>query len=119
MRVILYPSQDTTIYSNLATTNTGLDEILEVGKADDGTGSIRTLIKFDLSDVSASIAAGQIPPSAQFELIMRYAYASDLKNQQSIEIGYVTQSWEEGTGRIIQDTIQDSDGATWNTIDSS
>jgi hypothetical protein len=119
MRVILYPSQDTTLYSETPTKNTGLDEILEVGKGDGGSASMRSLIQFDLADISASMIAGNIPGNARFDLVVRHAYAESLKNNQYIEIGYLTSSWEEGTGRLIQDIVQDTDGATWNTLDSS
>ena len=52
---ILYPSQDTAIYEVAKTLNTGLDEILEIGKRDTTGGTSysksRSLVKFDLTQV--------------------------------------------------------------------
>ena len=52
---IIYPQSDATLYESSPTTNTGLDEILEVGKrlstAGDSYLKSRSVIKFDMDDV--------------------------------------------------------------------
>ena len=57
---IIYPSADATLYESLPTYNTGIDEILEVGKRLSTTGSIyqksRALIKFDMNDVTSALS---------------------------------------------------------------
>ena len=57
---IIYPSADATLYESLSTYNTGLDEILEVGKRLSTSGSnlltSRALIKFDMNDVTSALS---------------------------------------------------------------
>ena len=58
---IMYPSQDATLYEGDPKVNTGLDEILEIGKrlTANITGSFtlsRSLVKFDMTEVSASLS---------------------------------------------------------------
>jgi hypothetical protein len=114
MRLVFYPSQDATIYSEFPTTNTGLDQILEVGKNQYGTEVIRSLIQFDLTEITSSIVSGNIPIDAKFDLTLYHAYSAELKNRQIIEVERATTAWEEGTGLFIQDTLQDTDGVTWS-----
>ena len=56
---ILYPAQDTSIYESSKTLNTGLDEILEIGKRDTTGGTSylksRSLIRFDLTQVNSAL----------------------------------------------------------------
>ena len=62
---IFYSNSDATLYEGLSTgstlsqTNTGLDEILEIGKRLGTDGSTllksRTLVKFDINEVSTTI----------------------------------------------------------------
>lgn len=114
MRLFLYPSRDATIYSEYPSRNSGLDEILEVGKTLHGAEKARALLAFDLSEVSASIADGTIPADVHFDLELRVARASDLKAQQSVHVGAVSQSWDEGTGYYYQENTQEDDGVTWS-----
>ena len=57
---IFYAEKDTTVYEVVPNSNTGLDEILEVGKRlnDDGDALLksRALIKFDMTEISQSLA---------------------------------------------------------------
>jgi len=74
MHFFTFAEKDATLYEGSATQsrNTGLDEILEVRKDMNADGSVvnvsRTLIKFDLSDISSSIVAGIIPENARYYL---------------------------------------------------
>ncbi len=63
---IIYPSNESTLYEAKPTYNTGIDEILEVGKhltvAVTSSYSLsRSLIKFDMSDVSAALTKHDNP----------------------------------------------------------
>ena len=74
MHYFEYATKDTTLYQGRATSsqNTGLDEILEVRKDMNDTGTqinvSRVLIKFDLNYISSSYASGLIPTNAEYYL---------------------------------------------------
>ena len=118
MRKFIFPQKDASIYENNPTLNSGLDEILDVGKSGTviGTGSyaIRSLLQFDISAISESIYAGQIPDSAKFFLNLYIANASNLESSQSIYVYPISQSWTEGTGFTAQSVDNPSDGVSWD-----
>ncbi len=115
MRIILTASADTTLYQRYPTTNSGLDEIIEVGKVakpeDLGiayTGSsARTLINFTLP------ASGSTPATASYYLNLKIANAEKLPINQEILVYRVSSSWTEGSGYFAQQTQNAGDGATW------
>jgi hypothetical protein len=57
---IFYAEQDTTLYESAPTYNTGLDEVLEIGKRLNTNGDTllksRSILKFDMTEISASLA---------------------------------------------------------------
>jgi hypothetical protein len=57
---IFYPESDATVYEGLETTNTGLDEILEIGKRIGTDGSTwqksRALVKFDMDEITSVVS---------------------------------------------------------------
>ena len=57
---IFYANKDATLYEAYPTYNTGLDEILEVGKrlGTDGSSLLksRAVVKFDMTEISASLS---------------------------------------------------------------
>ena len=57
---IFYANKDTTLYEAYPDYNTGLDEILEIGKRTGTDGSTllksRAIVKFDMSEISASLS---------------------------------------------------------------
>lgn len=118
MRNFTYPQSDASIYREFPTRNTGLDEILEVGTTSNGTQAVRSLIQFDITNLSASVAIGDVNPSSQFELILYIANATDLNAGQMIEGKIVSQSWIEGTGYFYQEVLQAADGVTWKNAKS-
>jgi hypothetical protein len=115
MRVVYFPIQDASIYSDFPDLNTGLDEIVEVGKSDSSpTNSYkRALVQFDLTSLAASIANGSIPSGSLYEIKLYVANAENVNNGQKIELWRTAESWDEGSGRFYQETIQDTGGATW------
>jgi hypothetical protein len=118
MRLMTFPLQDATIYEEFPTRNTGLDEILEVGKTNDGLYRVRAMLKFDVTSVSASLATGAIPATAQFDLELSIANGESLVVGQVLDFLPISQSWVEGSGYFYQETIQSPDGTTWNSRSS-
>lgn len=120
MHIFYNPLKDASIYrrSIEKTYNTGIDEILEVQKyidADNVTHTSRALIQFDLSDISASIVAGDIT-SPQFFLNL---YADE---QQELPLSFtiygypLSSSWEQGSGHYF-DNPNPEDGVSWTYRD--
>jgi len=115
MRTFLPTSQDATIYERYPTLNTGLDEIIEVGKiikSLDGanqyaSGSTRMLIQFDIPSLQ------QYPTSSKYYLNLRIANATNVNRYQKLEVYPVSQSWVEGSGYFYQDVQNAEDGVTW------
>lgn len=115
MRTFLPTSQDATIYERYPALNTGLDEIIEVGKiiklldSRDKyvSGSTRMLIQFDIPSLQ------QYPTSSIYYLNLRIANASHVNRYQKLEIYPISRSWVEGSGYFYQDVQNAEDGVTW------
>lgn len=121
MKIFLLPTEDASIYQRYPTKNTGLDEILEIGKnikSLDGpnmysSGSTRTLINFDIPSNQ------QYPSDAKYFLNLKIANAEKVNRYQKLEVHQVSGSWVEGSGYFYQDVENSEDGVTWTTIDSN
>ena len=113
-----FATQDTTLYQGPATSsqNTGLDEILEIRKDMNDTGTqinvSRALIKFDLEYISSSYASGLIPSNAKYYLNLYDANSQELGSSDVLYAYPVSQSWENGQGHF-EDWPQDTEGASW------
>jgi len=115
---IFYSEKDTTLYQYLSGSSTGLDEILEVGKravvSSSNSPSIsysRSLIKFDMNEVSASLSKYSIPlNSCKFVLQLFTADSKNLATSFTIDCKLVGQDWQNGTGYLAGPTY---DGASW------
>ncbi len=105
-RQFITPVQDASIYEQFPTRNTGVDEILEVGKTRGTNGSVRALIQFDTDKFTA-------PFSSSFFLNLRIARAEKFVRNQTLEVYTVSESWDEGTGFFEQDLQNPQDGASW------
>ena len=118
MHYFEYATKDTTLYQGRATSsqNTGLDEILEVRKDMNDTGTqinvSRFLIKFDLNYISSSYASGLIPTTAEYYLNLYDANSEELGSSDVLYAYPVSQSWENGQGKF-EDYPQDLEGASW------
>ena len=118
MRTFLKTKQDATIYERFPNLNTGLDEILEVGKlaqpTDGGNiftqASVRFLLDFD-------IISGSYPPEAEYYLNLYIANTLNVNRYQELLVHPVSSSWIEGSGYRFQDVLNAKDGTTW--LDSS
>ena len=118
-----YPLIDTTLYeaSPSSSTNTGIDEILEVRKDMNDSGTqidvSRILMKFDYSFISKSIQEGTIPSTAKYYLNLYDAQSTELAVEQELFAYIVSQSWDGGTGFYSRDPAL-SDGASWKYRDN-
>ncbi len=106
-------SYDASIYLQQPDQNAGRDEILEVGKLyyGDIKDIYRTLIKFDVSSISASIASGEITGSWKAYLNLKSANSEEIPLEYSIYANAISSSWNMGTGTKF-DNIS-TDGVSW------
>ena len=118
-----YPTTDTTLYEGTVTSsyNTGLDQILEVRKNTNSSGTTvnvsRILIKFDYGYINSQVTAGVIPSTAKYYLNLYDASSEELAVEQTL-FGYmVSGSWSGGTGFMDRDPVL-SDGASWKYRDN-
>ena len=121
MNYFIFPEADTTIYQATGSSNTGLDEILEVTKTMSTAGSnvkvSRVLIKFDITDISGSIVDGTIT-NPKFYLNMYDANSQNLTTSQELYAYPVSSSWVEGEGTRGDSPIT-LEGASWKYRDGS
>jgi hypothetical protein len=110
----IFPSQDTTIYTDYNTLNAGLDAILDLSKNAPNlyasSSTSRVLIKFDNDDISDAISKSGINYTASLKLYN--AHVDGIPTNFNININPLYQSWDMGTGRF--NNIPESDnGASW------
>jgi len=116
---IIYPSADATLYESLSTYNTGLDEVLEVGKRLSTSGSnflkSRSLIKFDMNDVTNAVDKYNVDlNSCKFMLKLYTTHAKNLPATYTIDANLVGDDWDNGTG-FQNVTTPIVDGCCWDT----
>jgi len=106
-------SKDSSIYLQQPTQNTGRDEILEVSKTYYGNlkDIARSLIKFETTPLSQSIASGDVTMSSA-HLVLRECEASEIPIDYTIYAYPVSQSWEMGIGTRFDEIS--TDGVSWN-----
>jgi len=118
-----YPVVDATIYEgNVSSSiNTGIDQILEVRKEVNSTGTSvgvsRILVKFDYSYITNQVNSGVIPSTAKYYLNLYDASSEELAVEQTLYTYMVSGSWAGGTGFYSRDPIL-SDGASWKYRDN-
>ena len=115
---IIYPSSDATLYESIPNTNTGVDEILEIGKRLFTSGSnlakSRSVIKFDMSDVTSALNKYSVNiNNCKFMLQLYTTNAKNLPSEYTIDANLVGDEWTNGTG-FQNVTPKVSNGATWN-----
>lgn len=122
---IFYAQSDATLYEGATTssatslTNTGLDEVLEIGKRLNTDGSTllksRSLIKFDMSEIQQVLSTYSVPlSSCKFILQLFTTHAKNLPSEYTIDAKIVGQPWINGTGYLGASPII-KDGAQWAT----
>jgi len=130
MHYFLYPTKDTYLTNepDYITKNVGLDEILQVDKvmSDSGCGSVsgslkpilsRALLQFDLTQISESIATGNIT-TASFFLNLKICQSNEVPVEYTLIAAPVSESWEMGTG-YRYDGATTSNGASWKYRDAA
>jgi hypothetical protein len=121
MRTFIKPTQDATLYERYPSLNSGLDEIIEIGKViktGDGsamyaTASTRIVLDFDIP------SSQQYHPSASYYLNLRIANANNVNRYQKLEVYPVSRSWTEGSGYSYQDVINNQDGVSWESASNA
>ena len=113
MYYFITASKDASIYLQQPTQNTGLDEILEVSKTYYGNlkDISRSLIKFDTTILSQSIASGDVTMSSA-HLILKECESSEIPIDYTLYAYIVSQSWDMGIGTRFDEIT--TDGCSWN-----
>jgi len=110
----IFPSQDTTIYSDYPTLNAGLDAILDLSKKlsinTPSSSTARILIQFDNDDISDVIAKSGVNYTASLKLYN--ANVDGIPTNFNIEINPIYESWDMGTGRF-NNIPETDDGCSW------
>jgi hypothetical protein len=118
MRTYLRIDKDATIYERFPTKNTGLDEILEIGKAIDTldtpvvytSASAYALVSFNITKIPESLQA------PQYFLRLFLANATDVHRYQLLEVYPISSPWIEGSGYFYQEPTNVSDGVVWGGV---
>jgi len=110
---------DASVYLQQPAQNAGVDEIIEVGKLyyGDIKDIYRTLIKFDITPISASIAANEISGTWTAYLNLTTAVGDEIPIEYTIYANAVSQSWSMGTGTKFDNIT--SDGVSWKYRDGT
>lgn len=110
---------DTTIYENESTKNTGLDSVLDLSKVVTSLSQAnnRALLKFDITTISQSVASGIIT-NAKYYLNLYTVEAQEVPTSYKIEVYPVSQSWDSGIGKYLNQPIT-TYGSSWENRQSS
>jgi len=116
---IFYAEKDATLYESAEFYNTGLDEILEIGKRLGTDGSTlyksRAIIKFDLNEIISACDKYSISVNnCKFMLQLFTTDAKNLPADYSIDAKILAQPWVNGTG-FLSSTTATTNGASWAT----
>lgn len=108
---------DASVYLQQPEQNAGRDEILEVGKLYYGSSKdiTRSLLKFNTTDISSSIAENIGTGSYSVFLNLKSANSSEIPLEYTIYANAVSQSWTMGTGTKFDNIT--SDGVSWKYRD--
>jgi len=110
----IFPSQDTTIYTDYNTLNAGLDSILDLSKNAPylfgSSSTSRVLIKFDNTDIANAVAKSGANFTASLKLYN--AHVEEIPTNFNLTVNPIYQSWDMGTGRF-NDIPESDDGASW------
>jgi hypothetical protein len=115
----IFPEKTTTLYSYYPTTNTGLDEIIELSTfySVNGTNEVsRGLIKFPLNQITDVITNKTTNKTFDVYLKLYLANASSLPLDYTLYCHPISGSWNMGTGKLGNLPIT-TDGASWQFRD--
>ena len=113
---IFYAEKDATLYESAPDANTGIDELLEIGKRLDFEGETllksRAIIKFDMNEINTSLTKyGKTVNDCKFILNLYTSHAKNLPADYTIFSKLVGENWINGTGFESNPT---TDGVSWN-----
>ena len=121
----IFPSKDTTLYSQFPDQNTGLDSILEISNKTHNTDPLyisnaevaRSLIAFDNNEISYILENLINNSTWQSNLKLFNSNTTGITTDSILYIHPLAQDWSNGTGRA-DDYPQTENGAswTWNTF---
>jgi len=117
----IFPTKDSTIYSQFPNKNTGLDEILEINKSIDASDVIitaevsRILLKFSNTQLQYlySLIGNN---DHKFYLRLFLAKASNIPVEYTLFCYPLAENWEMGTGKYLN-FPETTDGVNWNTLE--
>ena len=114
---IFYAEKDATLYESVPTLNTGIDEILEVGKRINTSGDAyvrsRSLLKFDMSEIQSTLTKYSTTLDAcKFVLQLYTSHAKTLSSEYTVEAKIAYDSWVNGTG-FENSSPSITDGVSW------
>ncbi len=122
----IFPEKDTTMYSEYPSTNTGLDQILEISNTTSSFGApsqvSRILVKYPTSTIREVIATKVGNPSLfRAYLDLYLANATSLPDNYTLDVFPISQSWDMGTGRFLYNPpitsdcnwVQRQNGINW------
>ena len=104
--------------------NMGAADVLEVfsiySQASASSGELsRALVKFPVTEISASRLSGDVPASGSVNFFLRMfnaKHAATTPSSYSMQVVPISQSWEEGTGLDMdeyKDKTKDGVGSNW------
>jgi hypothetical protein len=109
----IFPEKDATLYSAHPTTNTGLDQILEIQNTSasfsDSAEVSRILIKFPTKTIQNIITDTGGPGNYEAFLKLYLANATNLPDNYTLFTYPVSESWDAGTGRYLYNPPVTSD----------
>tara|TARA_R110000868_G_scaffold41400_2_gene141576 strand:- start:1730 stop:2869 length:1140 start_codon:yes stop_codon:yes gene_type:complete len=114
---IFYAEKDAALYESVPTLNTGIDEILEVGKRINTSGDAyvrsRSLLKFDMSEIQSTLTKYSTTLDAcKFVLQLYTSHAKTLSSEYTVEAKIAYDSWTNGTG-FENSSPSVTDGVSW------
>lgn len=112
MYYFLTPTKDATLYRQQPEQNTGLDQVLEVGKVYYGTNRelSRSLIQFDIEGLKGLIDNGDVVLE-DAKLILYETESEEIALDYTIYAYPVSESWEMGIGTRFDDISME--GVSW------
>jgi len=115
---IFYSQKDAILYEGIPETNTGIDEVLEIGKRYGTDGETlkksRSVIKFDMNEISGSLSKyNKSVNDCKFLLKLYTTNATSLPTSYTITTNVLGQDWDNGTGYLNSENIIEN-GVTWN-----
>lgn len=113
----IFPTQDTSLYSELNTANTGEDAVLYLSKGPSylfpsQSTYFRPLVQFSTPDIQDVVTKYVGTSSFQSFLKLYLCEAEGIPTNYTIELHPLSQSWDMGTGKLYDNPIT-INGASW------